>query len=918
MQTEPVNSPPIVASTDLVNPGSLQSLKALFEPKSIAVIGASEQKDSVGRALLENLLDKTFGGVVYPINPNYASILDHQSYPNLASLPGPVDLAIIVTPAITVPEIIRQCVESKVKTAVIVSSGFKEIGPEGAQLEQQIIEEAQRGGLRLLGPNCLGIIIPRTGLNATFVTQKAQPGQVAFISQSGALCSAVLDWSLQENVGFSAFISIGAMADIGWGDLIDYLGNDSATKSIVIYMETIGDARAFVSAAREVTLTKPIIVIKAGRTEAGTRAAASHTGTLTGSDEVLDAAFRRCGVMRVTTIGELFNLAEVLAMQPRPRGPHLTILTNAGGPGVLATDALIGGGGELTTLSEQTKEALSQILPQHWSHNNPVDILGDATPERYAKVLEILAKEPNSNGLLVVLTPQVMTDPLQTAEHLKAYAKIPGKPLLTSWMGGTRVAESNAILNQANIPTYPYPDTAVRVFNHMWHYQYNLKGLYETPMLPSDTDYSAARTDTRELIAAARQSGRTLLNEVESKNILAAYGIPTVETRLATSEKEAISLARELGYPVVLKLYSQTITHKSAVGGVQLYLTGVRAVQRAYRAIEATVSKKVGPEHFQGVTVQPMINLDNGYELILGSSLDPQFGPILLFGSGGRLVEVSQDHALGLPPLNSTLARRMMEQTHIFKALQAGRGGGDPLDLAGLEQILVQFSQLIVEQKFIKEVDINPLLASPGKLIALDARIVLHDPEVSLADLPRLAIRPYPTRYVQPWTLKNGIPVVIRPIRPEDEPLMVKFHEGLSERSVYFRYLHMIGLNQRTDHDRLTRICFIDYDREMALVGDYTDPQTGQHEIVGVGRLTKLHGKNEGEFAVLINDRFQRQGLGLELLSRLLQIGRDEKLSRIVGDIHPENRGMQKVCEKLGFKRHYSIENQLVEVDIDL
>jgi acetyltransferase len=892
-------------------------LNAIFEPKSIAVVGATEKAGSVGRTILWNLISNPFGGTVFPVNARRASVLGIKAYPNLAALPEQVDLAVIVTPAATVPGIIAECVEAGVKGAIIISAGFKESGAAGAEMEQQILEQARRGKLRIIGPNCLGVMSPLTGLNATFAGAMARPGNVGFISQSGALCTAVLDWSLSENVGFSAFISIGSMVDVDWGDLIDYLGSDQQTTSIVIYMETIGDARSFLSAAREVARTKPIIIIKAGRTQAAAQAAASHTGALTGSHEVFDAACRRSGVLSVNRIDELFSMAGVLAKQPRPRGPRLTIVTNAGGPGVLATDALISAGGALAELSPQTLAALDQMLPAHWSRSNPVDILGDADPERYAKALEIAAQDPNSDGLLVILTPQAMTDPTLTAEQLKRHATSTGKPILASWMGGAEVAGGNMILNRASIPTFPYPDTAAQVFDYMWRYSSNLRSLYETPLPSLELDKD--RPDlalAAKLIETARQSGRTILTEVESKQLLAAYGIPTVETRVATSETEAVKCAEEIGYPVVLKLFSETITHKTDVGGVQLNLSGADAVRIAYHAIEAAVRDKAGAEHFLGVTVQPMIRLD-GYELILGSSIDPQFGPVLLFGSGGQLVEVYRDRALALPPLTTTLARRMMEQTRVFSALEGVRGRPS-VDLAALEQLLVRFSYLVVEQRQIKEIDINPLLASPGRLLALDARVVLHRPEMSEHELPKPAIRPYPLQYVQPWTLLDGTPVTLRPIRPEDEPLMVKFHETLSDRSVYFRWLHMLRLSQRIAHEQLIGMCFIDYDREMAVVADYHNPQTEQDEIIGVGRLIKAHGANEAEFAMLVTDQFQRKGMGTELLRRLIQYGHDEKLQRLTGDILAENQGMQGVCRKLGFRLQYSPEEHLMKAELEL
>lgn len=893
-----------------------QPLSSFFSPETVAVIGATDKQGSVGRTILWNLMSNPFGGTIFPINPKRHNVLGIPAYPNIKAVPEAVDLAIIVTPAPTVPGIVGECVEAGVKSAIIISAGFKEIGAAGVELEQQILEKA-RGKMRIIGPNCLGLMCPLTGLNATFASTMARSGNVAFISQSGALCTAVLDWSSWENVGFSAFMSIGSMLDVGWGDLIYYLGDDPHTHSIVIYMESVGDARSFLSAAREVALTKPIIVIKVGRTEAAAKAASSHTGSLAGSDDVLDAAFRRCGVLRVNRISELFNMAEVLAKQPRlPKGPRMTIITNAGGPGVLATDALITSGSELAELAPETITELNKILPPHWSHSNPIDILGDADPERYTKSLEIAIKDPNSDGLLVILTPQAMTDPTQTAEQLKTYAQNAKKPVFASWMGGSETKAGETLLNRASIPTYPYPDSAARLFNLMWQYSYNLKGIYETPVLPSDAETGPDRALAQKMIETVRNEGRTILTELESKQLLAAYNIPIVHTGVATTEEEAVNWANSLGYPVVLKLFSETITHKTDVGGVQLNIADEESVKWAYRAIKESVTAKVGAEHFLGVTVQQMIRSDGGYELIIGSSIDPQFGPVIVFGSGGQLVEIFKDSAIALPPLNTTLARRMMESTTIYKALKGVRGR-KPVDLAELEQILVRFSQLAIEQRWIKEIDINPLLASSERLIALDARIILHDPDITETQLPKPAIRPYPTQYITSWTMTDGTPVTIRPIRPEDEPLMVQFHETLSEQSVYFRYFSLMKLSRRIAHERLTRICFIDYDREMALVVDYKDPETGKHQILAAGRLSKLHGVNEAEFAMLVGDSFQRRGLGSELLRRLVQIGRDEKLDRINADILAENLPMQKVSEKVGFRLHRA-STDLVKALIDL
>ncbi|MBI4893037.1 MAG: acetate--CoA ligase family protein [Acidobacteria bacterium] len=708
-------------------------LDPFFKPKNVAMLGATENPGSVGRTTLWNLISSPFGGAVFPVNPKRESVLGIKAYKSVKEIPAEIDLAVIATNSKLIPGLVQECGEVGCKAAVVISAGFKEAGPEGIELERQLLANAKAANMRIIGPNCLGIMVPPSGINATFAAGMARTGNVGFLSQSGALCTAVLDWSLAENVGFSAFMSLGSMADVGWGDLIYYLGNDPKTRAILIYMESVGDARSFLSAAREVAYTKPIIVIKAGRTAAGSQAAASHTGSMTGSDDVLDIAFRRSGVLRVTNIADLFYMAEVLAKQPRPKGPRLTILTNAGGPGVLAADSLLLGDGELAEISEQTIAELDKFLPATWSRRNPIDIIGDAGPERYAQTLEVVSKDANTDGMLVILTPQAMTDSTQTAQLLKPLAKQGERPVLASWMGGVDVDAGVHILNQAGIPTFPYPDTAARMFNYMWRYASNLRALYETPAY-AQSDADADISKVKVILDRVRAEGRTILTEFESKDVLAAYGVPTLPSRIATTEDQAVDAAESMGYPVVLKLHSLTITHKTDVGGVQLNLKTADAVRAAFQSIRDSVAAKAGLEHFNGVNVQPFAKLD-GYEVILGSSIDPQFGPVLLFGMGGQLVEVFKDRSLGLPPLNSTLARRMMERTKIYKALKGVRGR-KPVDLAGLEQLLVRFSRLVVEQPWIKEIDINPLLASPERLLALDARIVLHDP----------ATRPPPNR----------------------------------------------------------------------------------------------------------------------------------------------------------------------------
>ncbi len=884
-------------------------LDALFHPRTVAVIGATERPGSIGRRVLWALVSSPFGGTVFPVSKDRAGVLGIKAYSCVAAVPETVDMAVIATPAATVPGIIGECVQAGVKTAVVISAGFKEHGEAGLELEHQIADRIRGTRLRVVGPNCLGVMNPLTGLNATFSQQIARPGNVAFISQSGALCTAILDWSLREMVGFSAFVSVGSMLDVGWGDLIDYLGNDTRTQSILIYMESIGDARHFLSAAREVSLNKPIIVIKAGRTEAAAKAAASHTGTLAGRDEVLDAAFRRSGVLRVHTISDIFYMSEVLAKQPRPRGPRLAILSNAGGPGVLAADALAAQGGELAELSESTLQQLDRLCPPHWSHGNPIDILGDASPERYGKALEIALNDRNADGILVLTAPQGLAEPTKIAELLRPHATTTGKPILTCFMGGAEILAANEILNRSGIPTFQFPDTATRAFTYMWRYSYNLRGLYETPVLRSATECEPDRSAVAQLINSARAEGRSLLSEAESKQLLSAYFIPTVDTRVAATADEAVAHADAIGYPVVLKLHSCTLTHKTDVGGVQLNLKDAAAVRAAFQAIDDSVRARGGAQHFLGVTVQPMITRE-GYELILGSSIDPQFGPVLLFGRGGVLVEVDPDRSLGLPPMNTTLARRMMEQTRIYKAL-CGVRGLPAADLPALETLLVNFSRLVVEQPWIREIDINPLLAHGERLLALDARVVLHAADTLEQELPRPVIRPYPQQYCSEFTMKDGTRVTIRPIRPEDEPLMIDFHSRLSDRSVYLRYFQPLKLTQRTAHERLTRICFIDYDREMALVTELKR-EDGQSEVLAVGRLSKLHGRDEAEIAVLVRDEYQHKGLGTELVGRLMQIARDEKLKGVVSTMLGVNREMRAICKRLEFQLSMDMEDDLV------
>jgi acetyltransferase len=879
-----------------------EPLEVFFRPGDVAVIGATEVPGSIGRTLMANLLASPFGGRIYPVNPKRATVLGAKAYPRLAEIPARVDLAVIATPAATVPAIIDDCVSAGVRGAIIISAGFKEVGTTGAMLETQIRRRLIGTNLRVIGPNCIGVMSPLSGLNATFAVGMMRPGRVGLLSQSGAVLTAILDWGLAENVGFSHVVSIGSMLDVGWGDLIDFLGDDPQTSSIVIYMESIGNARAFFSAAREVALQKPIIVIKAGRSDAAAKAAASHTGAMTGNDAALEALFRRAGVLRVKKISELFYLADALAKQPRPKGSRLAIVTNAGGAGVLATDALIESGGELATLSDKSLELLSATLPAHWSHGNPVDVLGDAPAERFAKAVEIVAGDPGCDGVLAMLAPQALIDATGTAQRLIAVKRSHDKPLLASWMGGSQVAPGARLLNQAGIPSFPFPDSAAQVFQYMWRHSYVLKGIYETPSLATIVDGRGER-EVGEIVERVFSSGRTLLTEIESKQVLASYGIPTVPSLIATSADRAVATANGIGYPVVLKVHSESITHKTDVGGVKLNLSDKETVRQAYNEIQMAVETRAAREAFGGVTVQPMVGRD-GYELIIGSSVDPQLGPVLLFGSGGQLVEVYQDRSLALPPLTTTLARRMIERTRVFRALQGVRGRR-AVNLELLEQLLVRFSQLVLEHPRIREIDINPLLAGPDHLTALDARIVLHPAECRNVDLPRSVIRPYPRQYESQWIARDSRALIIRPIRPEDEPLLKWFHESLSDETVYSRYAQLVSLGKRTMHERLSRLCFIDYDRQIALVA--IDEKSDPPQMAAVARLIKLHAAGAAEFAIVVADAYQRLGLGTQLLERLVEVGHAEKLDQILGYVSLENTALLALCRRLGFQVRHNI-----------
>jgi acetyltransferase len=897
-------------------PAVRHSLDPIFRPRSVAVFGASATPGSVGAILMRNLLGNPFGGGVYPVNPKRRTVLGVHCYPDLASVPAAVDLAVIATPAPTVPALVADCAGRGVPAAVVISAGFSELGAEGRALEAQV--RAARGEMRLLGPNCLGVIHPPSNLNASFAAAMAPAGRVALLSQSGAICTSILDWALERHIGFSSFVSVGAMLDVDFADLLDYFGDDPATKAIILYMESIGDVRKFLSAARSVSRTKHVIVVKSGRHEAGARAAASHTGALAGSDAVFDAAFRRAGVLRVASIPDLFHMSEILSMQPPPRGPAVAVVTNAGGPGVMAVDDLMTRGGQLAPLSPETLAALNAALPPFWSHANPIDLLGDATAGRYRLAVELCVKDPTAHGVLVLLTPQAMTDPTETARQVAAAVASRGrqppgsdKPVLACWMGGAAVRPGREILNAAGVPTFDAPEDAIRAFLHMVQYRRSQELLYETPpALPEDWRPDSARV--RRIIADARAAGRALLTEAEAKDLLAAYVLPVTPAVACRSGDEAAAAARRIGFPVVLKLLSTRLTHKSDVGGVQLNLADEQAVRAAFERIRGNVAKVGEADAFEGVTVQPMVT-EKGLELIIGGSTDRQFGPVVLFGAGGVLVEVLQDRALGLPPLNRTLARRLLERTRIYPALKGVRGQ-KPVDLEALETMLARFSLLLADFfEDVQEVEMNPVLAAPGRVVALDARVVLSPADRPADQRPRLAIRPYPNQYTAPFRMRDGTEVVVRAIGPEDEPLIVEMHAHHSDHTIRMRYFSLVKTLSR---DSLVRLCHLDYDREMALTA--VRREDGASHMLGVSRYYLNPETAEAEFALVVGDAHQRRGLGRHLLRRLIEIARERGVRRLVGLVLRENGPMLALTRSLGFGPPETVDDGVVRVSLDL
>jgi acetyltransferase len=873
------------------------NLSKILSPNSVAVIGASEKPSSVGRNVLENLQLAKFPGRLYPINPKYGSILKLTAYPSVSALPSVPDLAIIATPAPTLPAIIEECGKAGVHGLIILTAGFREVGHAGEQLEAAVAQKlAEFPQMRAIGPNCLGVMVPSCHLNASFAAGMAKPGRVAFISQSGALCTSILDWSLAEGIGFSYFISIGNALNVKVGDLIDYLAEDPLTDSIVLYLESVTDARRFMSAARAFTRTKPIVVYKAGRFSESAQAAASHTGAMAGVDAVYEAAFQRAGMVRVYCAEDMFDCAELLARHRTPAGPRLAIITNAGGPGVMAADELLDHQGELAKLSPETICKLSEVLPEHWSHRNPVDVLGDARPERFAKALKIVVTDPNVDGVLIVLTPQAMTDPMETAIDVAEIAATTREPVLAAWMGGHAVEPGRQILNQAGIPTYDSPDRAVRAFSYLVSYQRNRELLYETPrQVPLNGSVHTAAARARVQDAVTR--GCDTLTEIESKGLLTDFGIPTTIPRPASSAGGAVKIAREIGYPVAIKIHSPQILHKTEVQGVALGIASDQEVERVFHEM-VDRAKRLRPDaDVNGVTLQPMVSSADGVELIVGAKRDPVFGAVMMVGAGGVTAEVLGDRALELPPLNDRLARRMLDSLRV-RPLLYGFRGRRAVDVDRLVEVLMRFSYLISENPAIAELDVNPLLVTADGATALDARVILDRRAAESKPHPysHLAIRPYPDEYVRRSTLTNGTAVLLRPIRPEDEPMWHQLLKNCSEHTLWLRFRYLF---KETTHEMATRFCFVDYDRTMAIVAEIQE--AGEPQLIGVARLVADADHGNAEYAVLVADKWQSLGLGTLLTDFCFEICGSWGIDRVYAETTTDNQRMQNILRRHHF-----------------
>jgi len=869
-------------------------LNPLFAPRSVAVFGASDRPDSVGQIVFQNMLQCGFKGKLYPINAKNTEIQGRRAYKSIGEISEPVELVVVATPPQTVPGILEECGLQGVKAAIIITAGFGEAGSEGAALEKELVEVARRFKIRLIGPNCLGVMRPSIGLNATFNKGGSNTGSIAFVSQSGALCTAILDWAQSNDVGFSSVVSLGSSTDVDFGEILDYLVSDPLTSSILMYIEGIRNARSFMSALRAAARIKPVILVKVGRHAAGSKAAMSHTASLVGADDVFDAAVSRAGVVRVKTVTQLFTAAKALSCGFRPVGNRLAIVTNGGGPGVMATDRAADLGLSMAVLSEATIENLNQHLPSNWPHSNPVDIIGDAQADRYHHAVKACLDDENVDGVLAILTPQAMTKPLESAQAMIELANSHSKPLLTCWMGETQVAEARTAFAKAHRPHFRTPEPAVEVFSHLSAYYRNQKLLMQMPGPSAHHDEPDVES-ARLIIESAMQEHRKVLSEMESKALLAAFNIPVARTMVAHSPNEALLIAQQLGFPVAMKINSPDITHKSDAGGVMLNLRNAHEVRAAYQHIIDSVQLNRPNARVEGISIEPMIVKANGRELMIGVTTDPVFGPVITFGAGGTSVEIMGDRAIALPPLNSFLARELIQGTRIAKMLGPFRNML-PANMAALEDVLLRVSEMVCELPLLKEMDINPLILDEQGVLAADARVVVEYRQPGTDRYAHMAIYPYPTHLVSQWQLVDGTDIVIRPIRPEDADLVKRFVHDLSDESKYFRFMNSV---QELTEEMLARLTQIDYSREMALVA-VTQDQSPETEL-GVARYAINPDGLSCEFALVVANNIAGKGLGQRLMIALMEAARSKGLEVIEGEVLSHNHNMLKLMNRIGF-----------------
>ena len=872
---------------------SVRNLQFLFKPASIAVIGASEKPHSVGATVLHNLIEARFAGAISPVNPKYRILEGREVFSSVTHLPAVPDLAVICTPPDTIPEIIKQLGKLGTRAAIVLTAGLGAAKDRhGTSIKQAVLNAAKPTLMRILGPNCVGLLVPGIGLNASFAHTGALPGKIAFVSQSGALVTGVLDWAKSRGIGFSKFISLGDSADVDFGDVLDYLASDNDTHAILLYMEDVREARKFMSAARAAARTKPVVVVKAGRAAEGAKAAASHTGALAGADDVYDAAIRRAGMLRVLSTEDLFDAVETLAHAKPLYGERLTIVTNGGGPGVLATDALICSGGKLAVLADETLRKLDAILPPTWSRANPVDIIGDATGERYRKTMEILMEDPQSDAILFIHAPTAIVPSEEIARAIAPMAKDVSRNIISCWLGGDSVARARQLFSESGIPTYATPEDAVGGFMQMVQYRRNQDLLIQVPPSAA-SEFVPDRNAARVVVQRALEMNRPVLSEPDAKAVLAAYGIPVVATEIADRAEAAVLLADRIGYPVALKILSPEISHKTEVGGVVLDLESAEAVRSAAQAMRKRLFEMRPDAVCHGFTVQAMERRPSAHELILGVSTDPAFGPVILFGQGGIAVEATADHALALPPLNMVLAKDVVSRTRIAKLL-AGYHNRPPTNVDAICRTLIQISHLIADMPEIVELDINPLLADENGVIVLDARMRVVPAVTKGAE--RFAIRPYPEELEESITWQ-GKPLLLRPIKPEDGPQHVEFFNALDPEDVRYRIFTRMRELQPSQLARLTQV---DYDREMAFIAT-RQRDDGSSETLGVARAIADPDNVTAEFAVIVRSDIKGQGLGKLLMDKLIRYCRARGTQELVGEALPHNRRVLNLTSHLGF-----------------